>query len=810
MLQRLLQKLRTANRPNSSRRQTAGRLGHAVSAVESPNQEVATGTFSNVKIEDVIADVRIKSAASDVTYQDLPVTAYSGTGQNPVGKQTANSSNSGQTVSISGNGWRKIQLPDNGTFNITTNTVLVFDYKASIAGEIMGIGFDNDEDPNTNSTQFYRLGGTQTLGNNWFTTATDFTQVIIPIGEKFTGSFKSLVLVCDHDVDNPTAAVSFQNLMLVEKKAGSPPTVPAIGNQTMVSNKIVEFSLPPITDDQTAQSQLSFQFTTKDEATPNAPPKVLQSNDFTVIAEPNRTRLIVEHNSGFVGTSLVTLAVFDADFNKTERSFKITVTPTPVVPRPDEYVVNLTNPVAITIPMAQGVLHNDGKMDSDTHWQESSESLVNRGYRVVFPDGGANGLTSPQRGTVVPDGQTGAFAYTPNVMNWMGSLDSSCDFFEYEVFRGTQSLGKTVVTIGATVTGYNYYSDRGLGGNPAQNGPGSSPGGFMLAGGGDEFTGQVDDGLKWFLTQAGGGDVVILGAHVDGHSESLPAIFRKKANDWGIPIDSFEAFVFHHETANEPIDIIRAAASSPFVGSQLTQAEAVWICGGDQLRYLATWSDTDVQSILTMHAVSSTAVIAGTSAGTSAGTHVQGNYVYRGGGSGDGLLSSLPSYGTQNQERTLSTTPFISTLLLNGVTTDTHFAERNRLGRVVAILAAKTPNPTMSLVTTAIGVDEPAALCISSSGIAAVAGTGAVYVVSNGIDPNIGTNNELLSSVVKVRGIKGRAFNNLQWFSLTDAIANPANVLPGAFYTVSISQSLMPSIYYYVSTAPGGSIYYAL
>jgi len=65
---------------------------------------------------------------------------------------------------------------------------------------------------------------------------------------------------------------------------------------------------------------------------------------------------------------------------------------------------------------------------------------------------------------------------------------------------------------------------------------------------------------------------------------------------------------------------------------------------------------------------------------------------------------------------------------LAGVVTDTHFAERDRMGRLVAFVARPIADG-WSRAPIGIGVDEATALVIDATGAGTVLGAGAVYVL---------------------------------------------------------------------------------
>ncbi len=65
----------------------------------------------------------------------------------------------GATLRLTGNTWKKIDLP----YTVTANTVIEFDFASSQQGEIHGIGFDNDNVLSEDLT-FKLYGTTQDWG----------------------------------------------------------------------------------------------------------------------------------------------------------------------------------------------------------------------------------------------------------------------------------------------------------------------------------------------------------------------------------------------------------------------------------------------------------------------------------------------------------------------------------------------------------------------------------------------------------------------------------------------------------------------
>ncbi|MGH8221796.1 MAG: cyanophycinase [Woeseiaceae bacterium] len=205
--------------------------------------------------------------------------------------------------------------------------------------------------------------------------------------------------------------------------------------------------------------------------------------------------------------------------------------------------------------------------------------------------------------------------------------------------------------IGAT--GFQHY----LTGNPADvNRPTS--GLWVLQGGGDD----VDENYVRMGTRAGGGDFVVLRA--SGADEYNDYIFAR------CHCDSVATIVFSD----------RKAASDPFVIDTIRQAEALFIAGGDQSRYVRYLKDTPVEDAINFVAAKPAPV-----GGTSAGMAILGEFVYSA-MSPESLTSEVALRDPFAPHVTLER-DFLKLSRLEDVLTDQHLRERNRIGRTVALLA---------------------------------------------------------------------------------------------------------------------------
>lgn len=122
-------------------------------------------------------------------------------------------------VTFSGNLWKRKAI----NYTITSETVLVFQYRSTAIPEISTIGFDNDADYLNDSNRFW-LYGTQISGvtHHAMTSTFEYTgtggawqEIEIPVGEYFTGTFNYLNFINDDDTV-PYGNSSFRNIILRE------------------------------------------------------------------------------------------------------------------------------------------------------------------------------------------------------------------------------------------------------------------------------------------------------------------------------------------------------------------------------------------------------------------------------------------------------------------------------------------------------------------------------------------------------------------------------------------------------------------
>jgi cyanophycinase len=235
---------------------------------------------------------------------------------------------------------------------------------------------------------------------------------------------------------------------------------------------------------------------------------------------------------------------------------------------------------------------------------------------------------------------------------------------------------------------------------PALRGPAHDLGGGGL---------DVDPAIQWMVDSVRGcsacaarADVVVLRASgSDGYNGPIAAMDG---------VDSVETLVFAE----------RGPADDPAVEETVQAAEVVFFAGGDQCDYVRRFRGTRLHA-----AVDAVQARGGGVGGTSAGLAILGEFVY------DACTGSVDSGQAlaDPYHRAISfTRDFFAWPQLQGVLFDTHFAQRDRMGRLVAFLARQIQDGAATRAV-GVGVSEGTSLILGPAGVATVMGDGPVHVV---------------------------------------------------------------------------------
>jgi len=302
-------------------------------------------------------------------------------------------------------------------------------------------------------------------------------------------------------------------------------------------------------------------------------------------------------------------------------------------------------------------------------------------------------------------------------------------------------------------------------GNPADVQTKPIPGTAMMGGGAD-----LDDAFRWLCQKANGGDFLILRATGDDDY-----------NPW-------VAKLCHLNSVATLIIPSREAANDPAVAAIITQAEAVFIAGGDQSNYIRGWQDTPVE----------TAINAGVAAGkpiggTSAGLAVEGEFVYAclKDKPDDKDLASTDVLPNPYFDRVTLVRNFLKIPHLENLITDSHFAKRDRLGRSLGFLA-RIMQDGWSTTPREIAIDEKSAVLVEADGTAKVVGTGkGAYFLRPTHSPELCKKDEPLTfrDIEVIRVQSGGTFDINKWTS-NAGTSYTLSVVAGKIETTQPNHSL--------------------
>lgn len=128
--------------------------------------------------------------------------------------------NEGEVLRIQNNAWKAIAMD----YEIKPGTVLEFDFGSTRLGEVHGIGFDENLSISSNRT--FRLHGMQNWGISDFNDyegGAVWQHFSIPVGEYYTGDFKYLFFVADHDRLPRNGNSFFRNIVIYDEEGCGQP-----------------------------------------------------------------------------------------------------------------------------------------------------------------------------------------------------------------------------------------------------------------------------------------------------------------------------------------------------------------------------------------------------------------------------------------------------------------------------------------------------------------------------------------------------------------------------------------------------------
>src|SRR5580700_770615 len=262
--------------------------------------------------------------------------------------------------------------------------------------------------------------------------------------------------------------------------------------------------------------------------------------------------------------------------------------------------------------------------------------------------------------------------------------------------------------------------------------------GFALMGGGS----KQDEAFQFLCQRANGGDFLILRANSDAATaKQLDAKIRRMC-----PLNSVSTIVFND----------REDSDNPRIIQIIDEAESIFIAGGDQSNYLRFWQDTPIQDALNRHIAAAKPI-----GGSSAGLAILGEFSFA---SIIDTIHSPEALADPYGNKVTIYRDFLRIPLLSGTITDTHFAKRDRMGRLVAFLARILQDGWAGQVR-AIAVEENAAVLLEADGSAKVIGAGPAYFLEARHLPEVCRKSTQLrfSGISVHRAPAGVSFNVKSW-----------------------------------------------
>jgi cyanophycinase-like exopeptidase len=302
----------------------------------------------------------------------------------------------------------------------------------------------------------------------------------------------------------------------------------------------------------------------------------------------------------------------------------------------------------------------------------------------------------------------GGIAFTPDPLDpyWYPAAsdpEPEAIEFQYQITDGIDSNWHYV-----TIT-HGFYQR----GGPIDSLHTGSPM-YLLAGGGDSA--PFDEGRSAFFQEGSrGGDIVLIAQGTE-QKDFVDTVFDYYAGGLSRSVTSLNITT-------------REQALDPRLSRVVQGADALWFGGGAQSFYQSSWTATTLFQAFVQAAASPVAI-----GGTSAGMAILGAAAYvdlpwdsvQSAFAPQNMLSPRVNVVSQAWGAlpfaTLSNSPLAA---LSGFVTDTHFSDRDRMGRAIAFAARSN--------TRVLAVDSETALLIRRSGFLdwnwSVYGNGHVYVV---------------------------------------------------------------------------------
>lgn len=266
--------------------------------------------------------------------------------------------------------------------------------------------------------------------------------------------------------------------------------------------------------------------------------------------------------------------------------------------------------------------------------------------------------------------------------------------------------------------------------------------GYALMGGGA----KQDPAFQFLCERTNGGDFLILRANTDDeYAQSVnKEIFAM------CKLNSAATIVFEEREDSDDETLVQI----------IDHSEGIFIAGGDQSNYLRFWQDTPVQTALNRHIAAGKPI-----GGSSAGLAVLGEFSFS---SMIDTIHSPEALADPYSNKITISREFLKIPLLTGVITDTHFAKRDRMGRLLVFMARILQDDWAKQVR-AIALEENVAFLLEPDGSGRVVGEGSAYFLEAKHPPDVCRHKEPLKfDGVSVRRVGDKGTFNVKTWSGTD------------------------------------------
>jgi cyanophycinase len=243
----------------------------------------------------------------------------------------------------------------------------------------------------------------------------------------------------------------------------------------------------------------------------------------------------------------------------------------------------------------------------------------------------------------------------------------------------------------------------------------TSGGSVLNLGGGGE---DVAEAIQWMINQVRG-----------SRTTKVNVVVIRASGD-----DSYNSFIYRMNGVNSVETLLvrnQEDANRPEIVNKVKRAGVIFFAGGDQCQYIRIWKNTKLKAV-----VESVYLQGGAIGGTSAGAMIQSEYIY------DACSSSI-SHPIESPEAIADpyrditfTYNFFTWDYLSGTIIDTHFDQRQRMGRLMAFIARQIQDGVSRSVL-GIAISEETSLVIDRNGLARVMGNGPAYFVLGDHPPEV-------------------------------------------------------------------------